>query len=178
MPPTIYVGSRSRFVTAIAWVFIALGLVATACSVLQHANAASLLPGLQHGREWPWMTTWLLRYLPWAQWTGLVLSAVMLGSAVGVLLRLNWARRMFIGVLVLAMVANVAGLWVQHELMQSLVSSTLGATTLPPAVAGVFGGFVTAARVMAVLVTLLACLLLGWIIRSLMSPGVRQEFAG
>jgi hypothetical protein len=41
----------------------------------------------------------------------------------------------------------------------------------------VFGGFVTAARVMAVVVTLGACALLGWIIRRLMSPSIRQEFA-
>ena len=39
------------------------------------------------------------------------------------------------------------------------------------------GGFVTAARVMAVLVTVGACMLLVWIIRRLMSPAVRQEFA-
>jgi hypothetical protein len=44
-------------------------------------------------------------------------------------------------------------------------------------VLGVFGGFVTAARVMAVLMTLGACLALLWIIRRLMSPTVRQEFA-
>ena len=40
-----------------------------------------------------------------------------------------------------------------------------------------FGGFVTAARVMAVLMTLFACSLLGWIIRRLMSSSIRQEFA-
>jgi len=40
----------------------------------------------------------------------------------------------------------------------------------------VFGGFVTAARVMAVLMTLFACSVLGWIIRRLMTSSVRQEF--
>ena len=61
--------------------------------------------------------------------------------------------------------------------MQSVVTHTLHSTTLPAQALGVFGGFVTAARVMAVVVTLGGCALLGWIIRKLMSPGVRQEFA-
>ncbi len=77
----------------------------------------------------------------------------------------------------LAIVANVCGLWLQQEMLQSLVSSTLQRSPLPPLAADVFGGFVTAARVMAVLVTVGACGLLVWIIRRLMSPAVRQEFA-
>jgi hypothetical protein len=96
---------------------------------------------------------------------------------VGLLLRLNWARCVFIGLLALAIVLNLAGLWLQHELVQSVVENTLARGTVPPQVLDVFGGFVTAARVMAVVVTLGGCAVLGWIIRSLMSPGVRQEFA-
>ena len=65
----------------------------------------------------------------------------------------------------------------QQEMMQSVVSHTLVNAPLPPQVLGVFGGFVTAARVMAGVVTLGACALLAWMIRRLMSAGVRQEFA-
>jgi hypothetical protein len=83
----------------------------------------------------------------------------------------------FIGVLATAIVVNLAGLWLQHEVVQSVVSTTLTRATLPAQVLDVFGGFVTAARVMAVLVTLGACMVLAWIIRSLMSPVIRQEFA-
>ena len=68
-------------------------------------------------------------------------------------------------------------LWLQQEVVQSVVSTTLRIAPIPDEVLGVFGGFVTAARVMAVVMTLGACLLLGWIIRGLMSPSVRQEFA-
>jgi hypothetical protein len=104
-------------------------------------------------------------------------SLATLAAAVGLLLRLDWARRVFIGLLAFAIVANLLGLWLQHEVVQSLVSSTLTRTPLPPQAADVFGGFVTAARVMAVGVTLLVCALMGWVIRRLMSPAVRQEFA-
>ena len=87
------------------------------------------------------------------------------------------ARRTFIGLLIVAIVANLLALWLQQEVVHSVVSTTLSIAPIPNEVLGVFGGFVTAARVMAVVVTLGACLLLGWIIRGLMSPSVRQEFA-
>ena len=100
-----------------------------------------------------------------------------LASAIGLLLRLDWARRVFIGMLVLAIVANLLGLWFQHEVVQSVVDATLSSAPLPQKALGVFGGFVTAARAMGAAMTLVACALLGWIIHRLMSAGVRQEFA-
>jgi hypothetical protein len=154
MPQTFNVGSRSLFVTVTAWVFIVLAALASVSALLQNAEIASFLPGLT-----------------------VVGNVQPLPLLTGLLLRLEWARRFFIALLVLAIAANVAGLWLQHEMLQSLVSSTLASSPLPPLAADVFGGFVTAARVMAVLVTVGACLLLVWIIRRLMSPAVRQEFA-
>jgi hypothetical protein len=171
MPITIAVGSRSLFVTATAWVFILIGMAASASALVQNAMLASLLPAA-HG-----VTGWLTAYLPWVTLAGLALSVATLGSAVGLLLRIDWARRVFIGLLVVAIVANLLGLWLQQELMQAVVSSTLSSAVLPPKALGVFGGFVTAARVMAVVVTLGACGVMGWIIRRLMSASVRQEFA-
>ena len=47
MPQTFNVGSRSLFVTTVAWVFIALALLASASAVVQNATVASLLPGWQ-----------------------------------------------------------------------------------------------------------------------------------
>ena len=180
MPNTINVGARSFFVTTTAWVFIVLGMLATAWAVVQNAQIASLLPGLKaaaDGQPLPLLTGWLMAYLPWVAAACLALSLATLASAIGLLMRLNWARWVFIGVLGVAIVANLVGLWLQQELVQSVVMDTLTRAPIPPQALGVFGGFVTAARVMAVVVTLGGCALLGWIIRSLMSPSVRQEFA-
>ncbi len=181
MPYTINVGARSLFVTATAWVFIVLGLLASASALIQNAHIASLMPALHQGTQdaqsLPFMSSLLMSYLPGVLVAGLAMSLATLASAIGLLLRLDWARRAFIGVLVMAIVVNLAGLWLQHEVVQSVVSSTLTRTTLPAQVLDVFGSFVTAARVMAALVTLGACMVLAWIIRSLMSPLVRQEFA-
>ena len=180
MPQTYTVGSRSLFVTGIAWVFIILAGVASVSALVQNAAVASLMPGLQLATErnpLPLLTGLLVGYLPWVVGAGLVISLATLASAIGLLMRLDWARRSFIGLLVVAIMANLLGLWLQQEVVQSVVSNTLSSVAIPAQALGVFGGFVTAARVMAVLMTLVGCGLLGWIIRRLMSAGVRQEFA-
>ena len=180
MPQTLNVGARSFFVTATAWVFIVLAGLASASALVQNAAVASLMPGLQpaHGAApLPLLTGLLLGYLPWVVGAGLVISFATLASAIGLLLRLDWARRTFIGLLVFAIVANLLGLWLQQEVVESVVASTLRIAPIPNEVLGVFGGFVTAARVMAILVTLSACAMLVWIIGRLMSARVRQEFA-
>jgi hypothetical protein len=180
MPQTFNVGSRSLFVTVTAWVFIVLAAMSSVSALLQNAAIASFLPGLTvvgNVQPPPLLTGLLLGYLPWLVGAGLVVSLATLACAIGLLIRLEWARRIFIALLVLAIVANVGGLWLQQEMLQSLVSNTLKSSPLPPLVADVFGGFVTAARVTAVMITLGACALLVWIIRRLMSPSVRQEFA-
>ncbi len=180
MPQTFNVGSRSLFVTTVAWIFIVLSVLAVASAVVQNATVASLLPSWQASgaqRPLPLLTGLLIAYLPWVVGAGLVISLATLASAVGLLLRLDWARRVFIGMLMLAMAANLLGLWFQHEVVQSLVEATLARASLPQQVLGVFGGFVTAARAMGVAMTLVACAVLGWIIRRLMSTAVRQEFA-
>ena len=180
MPQTFNVGARSLFVTATAWVFIVLAALASASAVVQNAAVTSLMPGLSLGLErgsLPLLTGFLVGYLPWVVGAGLVISCATLASAIGLLLRLDWARRAFIGLLMLAIIANLLGVWLQQEVVHSVVNTTLRSTPLPQGVLNVVGGFVTAACVMAILLTLSACGILAWIIRRLMSFGVRQEFA-
>ena len=180
MPQTFNVGSRSLFVSVTAWVFIVLGAVASLCTLVQNAALMSLLPGFHASlepRALPLLTGLLVAHLPWVTGVGLVLSLATLAAAVGLLLRLEWARRVFIALAVVAIVGNLLGLWLQQELLQSLIDSTLSRAPLPSEAAGVFGGFAAAARAAAIAISLGACMLLGWIIRRLTSPGVRQEFA-
>lgn len=180
MPQTFNVGSRSLFVTMTAWLFLVLGAVASASALLQNALWASGqpgVPGLGTAQSVPLVTGLLLGYLRWVMAAGLVLSLATMASAAGLLLRLEWARRCFIGLLALAIAADLLGLWLQHEIVQSVFEATLAGAPMPAAAAQVFGGFVTASRAMGAVMTLATCAALGWIIRQLMSPGVRQEFA-
>jgi len=180
MPQTLNVGSRSLFVTLTAWVFVGLGAMTSVSALLQNATLASWLPGLQGlgaAQPLPLLTGLLIGYLPWVVGAALAMSLATMASAIGLLLRLDWARRCFIGLLGLAIAANLLGLWLQHEVVESVVQDTLARAPLPAAAAQVFGGFVTASLVMAALVTLAAYVLLGWIMRRLMSATVRQEFS-
>jgi hypothetical protein len=180
MPQTYNVGARSLFVTITAWVFIVLAGLASASAVMQNVGLTALMPGLAMRLDrgaLPALTGLLLGYLPWVVGAGVVVALAMLASAVGLLLRLDWARRAFIALLIVAIIANLLGVWLQQEVVHSLVSTTLRTAQLPATALSVFGGFVTAARVLAVMLTLCACGVLAWIIRRLMSVGVRQEFA-
>ena len=164
------------FVTTTAWVFILLGALASLCTLVQQADLASWSLNGGIAGVVPSLPPAIAQLSRGVMAIGLVLSLATLACAIGLLMRLEWARRAFIGLLVLALAANLLGLWLQHELLRSVVEATLGRTALPDAVAGVVGGFVTAARVMAAVVTLGGCMLLAWIIQRLRSPAVRQEF--
>jgi hypothetical protein len=180
MPQTFNVGSRSLFVSTTAWLFIVLGIAATAVSVIQGAATAALLPGFNMSldvRPLHGLVQVLAAHLPWVAGAALALSIGTLVAAVGLFLRLEWARRAFIVVVALAIVANLAGLWLQQSLLQSLIDHTLSRAPLPREAADVFGGFATAARAAAVAVSLATCLLLAWIIARLNTQAVRQEFA-
>jgi len=182
MPQTFNVGSRSLFVTLTAWLFFALGAMASVSTLLQNAALSSWLPSVQglgpaQPLPLPLLTGLLLAYLPWFMGAGLAISLATMASAAGLLLRLDWARRCAIGLLGLAILVNLLGLWLQHEIVQSVVETTLARSPLPPTAAQVFGGFVAASQWMAAVVTLAACALLAWVMRRLMSPTVRQEFA-
>jgi len=180
MPQTFNVGSRSLFVSVTAWVFIVLGTAASALALIQGAAIASLLPGFALGldaRPLQGLAGLLAAHVPWVAGAALALSIAMLAAAIGLLLRLEWARRAFIVVVVLAMVANLAGLWLQQELLQGLIDHTLSRTPLPREAASVFGGFATAARAAAVTLSVFTCVLLAWIIGRLNTQSVRQEFA-
>ena len=176
MPQTYNVGSRSRFVTFVAWLFILLAAFACEWAVIQSATQSSWMPPSADRAAMPWLTGLLLRYLPWVFSCAIALSLATMVCAFGLLRRIEWARRVFIGLLMVAIAVVVGSLWLQQELVHLLVDGALRQATLPQSAAELFGGMVTAARLMAAAVSLVAGLGLAGIIRRLMSPAVRQEF--
>src|SRR6202012_2179959 len=158
---TYNVGSRSRFVNFIAWMFILLAAFACEWAVIQNATKPwaslavdpSTLPGL---------TGLLVRHAPWVFSAAVALSLAMIVCAFGLLRRIEWARRVFIGLLMVAIGFDLAGLWLQPEVMHLLVDSAL--RQAPQPAADLFGGVVTVARVLAGFVTLVASVALAGII--------------
>jgi hypothetical protein len=181
MPQTYNVGSRSLFVTLVGWIFIVIAAAGTASALLQGVGAAlgDLERPLQPAgsQALPLLSGFLSGHLHWVMGSVLLLAVASLAGAIGLLLRLEWARRTVLVVLGVGIAASLMGLWLQHEVIQAVVQTSLSQASLPSSLADVFGGFVTASRVMAVVVTLGMCALFGWVMRRLMSDSVRQEFA-
>ena len=77
MPQTINVGARSVFVTATAWAFIVLSVLASGWALVQNAYIASLLPGIAEAgsrASLPPLIGLLMAYLPWVAIAGLAMS--------------------------------------------------------------------------------------------------------
>ena len=167
MPQTYNVGARSRFVNFVAWMFILLGAFACEWAVIQNATqpwaSLSVDPSTLRG-----LTGVLVRHAPWVFSAAIALSLAMIVCAIGLLRRIEWARRVFIGLLVVAIGVDFAGLWLQQELVRLLVDSALRQATLTQPAAELFGGAVTMARVLAGFLTLVASVALVGIIRRLM----------
>ena len=174
MPQTYNVGSRSRFVTFVAWLFVFLGAFACEWAVIQNATHASWATQLAGEKG---LTGLLCGYLPWVFSCAIALSLAIVACAFGLLRRLEWARRLFIGLLMVAIGVDLASLWLQQEFVHLLVDPALRGLSMSQQAAEVFGGMLTAARLLAGVITLVASFALAVIIRRLMSPAIRQEFA-
>jgi hypothetical protein len=172
MPQIFSVGARSIFVNTIAWIGIALALLSVASPWVRTAA----------GSSWPtvpvpegWMQL-LDNHFVWITAGGALASLATLIAAVGLLLRLNWARVAFIGILALAILGNLAGLWLQHEVVQTVVTHALTSSALPAQTSNALGGLAVVSRILGALMSLGTCLFLVWIILRLKSGPVLQEF--
>ena len=174
MPQTFSVGSRSWLVTVTAGLVIlwaALALSSALAPTLGASWLRALGPiGTRFGPLLP------ASLGPWLLALSLLLAAALFACAIGLLQRLEWARRLAIGVLALALCVQLGGLWLQHEVVTALLDAASSSVPLPAPAAGVLGGLAVATQAMGWLLTLAACVLLGWLMRRLMSPPVRQEF--
>lgn len=180
MPQTFTVGARSRFVTLVALLFLALGIAGMAAGLVEQATQRAWTAALALGGADPALpaaTRWMARELPAILASGIALCGALAVVSVGLLQRLEWARRLFIGLLALTLVVALGGSWLQQVFLQSMVDAAHRQGPMPAAAAGLFDGLATAARWLAGAVSVAVALGMAEIMRRLMSPAVRQEFA-
>jgi hypothetical protein len=179
MPASI----RSSFVTVMAAISLALGGLGVLSNLMQLLLAGALpAEGLAAGllppdTPVPAPLLWLNEHLVGLSLAGALLSAVLAWVSWGMLRRREWARRAFITGLILAALANFAGLPLLDNVFGSLVDSMAGADaadldqlramthTLQQAL--FWCGLVGAVMIAAVH---------GWIAWRLCSPKIRAEF--
>lgn len=175
MPPPL----RSNFVTVLAWVFIGMAGFATLISLLQNLMLQWLFPPamLAHPMPpgMPAPVQWMFGHMAWLLRAYLLVSTVVLVSAIGLLRRQEWARRLFIGLLVVAIAYHALGVVGQWWFMGSM-ETFMRAPGMPVGVDAAMHDFMRVMQVFGTLMALGFCVLYGWIIRRLQRAQVRDEF--
>jgi hypothetical protein len=174
--------AKSAFITALAWVFIVLGGFATLISVLQNIMIAVLMPmdemakvaeQARNDEHMPWFAAMMFQHMRLFFLAFLVVCSTTLAGAIGLLLRKNWARILFIALMALGILWNVA----------AMVFTVVFVTSLPVppgSPAGFADQFETMSRIMMAFNIVLAIAftaLFGWILKRLMSDDIRREFS-
>lgn len=168
--------TRSTFVTVVAWVFIVLSWFVSLIAILQnvmvhlmfaHDDFAEQLKNSPAADNMSAFEYFMLTSMEWVVAGFLVAALISLVSAVGLLKRRNWARRAFIVVLSLGVLANLASVVLMVAMANSAAPHNLPANfaTMQLVIQVVNG---------AIAVAIVG--LFGWLIRRLMSEKIKAEF--
>ena len=169
---------QSNFVTALAWTSIIVSgfgtLVTFFQTLLIHALFSDdIVRQLRtDGPDDPLaqaMADWVPRF-PMLFGLMFVMSAVSLVASIGLLKRVEWARKLFIALLVLGIAWNIGALFLQQQMiaMMPTVPAEAGA---PPVDA-----FIRVIRIVSGVMTVVLSVLLGWLAKKLMAPAIVAEF--
>ena len=181
LPPESHGASRSSFVTALAWVLIAVSGFGTFLSSMQAVMLTFFFPSehfwsnapAPHGIENipPFMqfSSSEVRYFFCAYW---LLTALTLVSSIGLLHRKNWARLIVVGIFGLGVIWNLGGIWLQWQMF----SPTQFRVLAPAEWTQQMETMIVALRVGTTIFAVAIAALLGWLIKRLVSLPVRREF--
>lgn len=177
---------RSSFVTVVAWIFIVLSGFATLIGALQNLMIRSmpldqLRSALQDSAaaQLPAPARVMFSHFQLFFLATFLLSLLMLISSVGLLRRRNWARLVFMGLLILGIIYMLAGLLVQQSFMSSLTGVSGGAApqdSVFRATAQQLQSMIRAMRVFMIAFSLGFAGIFGWIAARLASAKIRAEF--
>jgi len=174
---------RSSFVTVTAWIFIALSGFASLISILQNIMIQTLFHSQEFAQamhEMPQNTPpiagfnfagFMFHHFPQFFLLFLVISLTTLVFSIGLLLRKNWARLCFIGLMFFAILWQIGGIVLQL-FMFSFMRGQFTQIPNAPDMSVVFIAF----AVIGVLFALGFSVLFGWIARKLMSRPIAAEF--
>lgn len=101
----------------------------------------------------------------------LIVSVLMLASSIGLLKRKNWARLLFVGLMILGIVWHLGGLVLQltiFSFMQENFADVPGAPNMKPFIIGI--------AIVSVVFAATFSGLFGWIAKRLLSSAVAAEF--
>lgn len=171
-------GTRSTFVTVLAWIFIVLSGFGTLISLLQNIMIHLMFPASQMEQamagqpaDAPAFAMFMAANIRLFFAFFLLVSAATLFASVGLLRRWNWARWAFVGLMAVGIAWNIAGFGFQLFMFSSMV---------PPDVPGPQAEqvrtMITAMLVVGGVMAAGMSVLFGWIIKRLLSRPIADEF--
>jgi hypothetical protein len=174
---------RSTFVTVVAWTFIAITGFASFIAVLQALMFAFVFPAdlvappesTKALEEMPGFFRFMFQHIKWFFVFFWSLSVATLICAIGLLRRKNWARLAFVAIMVIGIVWNLSGIWLQEQMMSSFPKPPVEDPRLVEFQAG-FETMMTIMRFAMAGFSIGMALLFGWITKRLVSRSVRAEF--
>src|SRR3982751_289041 len=176
--------TRSVFVTAVAWIFIALDGAASFVLLIQNLLINTLVPfdqlrtGMAQaegvGRLPPYFA-WVFEHIRPVLFVLLIYALLKLVAAIGLLKRQNWARLVFIGILAFGIVWTFAAIGLQQYALTSMLTMRL-----PPNASRDFeANMQSVMNVMRIVMAIFAiafAVLYAWMIKKLLSPAIVAEF--
>jgi hypothetical protein len=172
----------SAFVTATAWAFILLGALMVLTNLAQLLFFAFFVPS----HDFEQLTRDMASTMPlpeWMKfiiahllaWIGLMflLSAATVVASIGLLMRRNWARLVFIAMMWIGVAWNLVGAAAplfMRDYLASLMQS------MPPEAQGDIGAAIGAMSWVAAVVALVFAILFAWTAIKLASAQIRREF--
>ncbi len=172
---------RSEFVTVLAWIFIIISGFAVLVSIFQNVMVSffpveritEAMRDEQAQQHMPAAFRFLFEHFVLFVRAFLVITLALLAASIGLIRRRNWARLLFIALLVLGILWNLGGLAMQFLLVPSFPPLPQEA---PAEMDAMFGRMLLIVRVLSALFAVAFTILCGWIIRKLTSERVRAEF--
>lgn len=171
---------RSTFVTTLAWLMIVPSALGVLVSTLQTVLVFTMMPMDQMAlppadqmAQMPAFAVFMLEHMRAVVVAFWLLTVLALVSGIGLLKRREWARLVVIALLVLSIVMNLGGLYIQ----QSFLSSIPAMAEAPPEFREQFDSMASTMWTASVGMALVFSAVSGWLIWRLASESVKAEFA-
>ncbi|MDX1454585.1 MAG: hypothetical protein R3217_03930 [Gammaproteobacteria bacterium] len=170
---------RSTFVDVIAWLFIVMAGLAMLIGIAQNIMVWTLFPvfdeqvtasanaAAQQG------SAWMLRFMPYFFLFMLIVFTMTFVAAINLYFRKNWARLLFIGLMVFAIVWQLGGILGMNFVMGAIDDATATTDNMTDS----FHRVQQMMKFVSIAIALAFSGLFAWIAWKLNTPVIKAEFS-
>jgi small-conductance mechanosensitive channel len=176
--------TQSVFVTAVAWIFIALDGAASFVLLIENLLINTFVPfdelreGMAHAKHavpLPPYFAWSFEHIRPILLAVLIYTLVKLAAAIGLLKRQNWARLVFMGILAFGIVWTFAAIVLQQYALSSMLTMPIPPNA-PRDFEADMQSMMNVMRIVMAIFAIAFAVLYAWMIKKLLSPAIAAEF--